>query len=132
MSSRSLVLLITASVIATACTSPPPRRPGEEYLETIKFEGNKQIKSKDLLNGLGLHRTQKAGRAPDPYTVKSDAERLRGQYQREGYLEIDVQQLRRREQRRGLQRLARNGWCIVRSRRTRRSRSPCRCRASGF
>lgn len=91
MSPRSLVLLITTSVIASACQSRPPRRPGEEYLETVKFEGNKQIKSKALLDGLALHRTQKAGLAPDPYTVKSDAARLEGQYQREGYLEIGVQ-----------------------------------------
>ena len=88
---RSLVLLITAGVIASACHSTPPRHPGEEYLASVKFEGNKKIKSSDLLNGLALHRAEEAGRPADPYQVTSDASRLKGQYQREGFLEIDVQ-----------------------------------------
>ncbi len=91
MSSRSLVLLITASVIASACHHTPPRKPGEEYLASVKFEGNKKIKSSELLNGLALHRAEKAGRPADPYQITTDANRLKGQYQREGFLEIDVQ-----------------------------------------
>ena len=89
--SRSLVWVITTCVIASACHSTPPRRPGEEYLASVKFEGNKKIKSSDLLNGLALHRAEQAGRAADPYQITSDASRLKGQYQREGFFEIDVQ-----------------------------------------
>ncbi|CAN5507021.1 hypothetical protein BH11MYX1_BH11MYX1_06470 [soil metagenome] len=91
MSLRALVSMVTTSVIASACHSTPPRRAGEEYLEAVKFEGNHKIKSSELLNGLRLHRTMKAGRSPDPYQVQNDAKRLKGQYERDGYLEIDVQ-----------------------------------------
>lgn len=82
-----LVLLVAGA----ACHSPPPHKPGEEYLKTVKFEGNKHFSKSSLLDGLQLHRTEKAGRPPDPYAVKTDTERLRGQYLRAGFLEIDVQ-----------------------------------------
>jgi outer membrane protein assembly factor BamA len=86
-SSRFLVI----AVAFAACHHPPPHKPGEEYLKTVKFEGNKHFSKSSLLTGLELHRTEQAGRAPDPYEVKTDTARLRGQYQRDGFLEIDVQ-----------------------------------------
>lgn len=54
------------------------------------FEGNKQISQGDLLTGLALHRTLQRGGAADPYLVQIDADRIRGEYLRKGYLDIDV------------------------------------------
>jgi outer membrane protein assembly factor BamA len=73
-----------------ACASAPPHRPGEERLAAIKFEGNQQLSSKTLVAGLALRRAQQGGRGADPYQVQLDADRIRGQYLREGYLDIDV------------------------------------------
>ena len=84
---RFLVLVCAVA----ACHSPPPHKPGEEYLKSVQFQGNKHFKKGDLLDGLAMHRTEQAGRAPDPYQVKTDEQRLRGQYLRDGFLEIDVQ-----------------------------------------
>lgn len=75
----------------TACHHTPPHKPGDEYLKAIDFEGNRHFSDSDLKTGLALHRTKNAGRAPDPYQISQDTQRLRGQYQRDGYLEIDVQ-----------------------------------------
>jgi len=75
----------------TACHHAPPHKPGEEWLKSIKFEGNKEISDADLLSGLALHRTLEAGQAPDPYQIQVDTDRLRGQYARAGYFEADVQ-----------------------------------------
>ncbi|HET9990007.1 MAG TPA: POTRA domain-containing protein, partial [Kofleriaceae bacterium] len=88
---RFTSLALALAVIAGCASSPPPRKPGQEYLAAVKFEGNKKLKQDDLLNGLVLHRVEKAGRAPDPFQVSNDADRLRGQYQREGFFGIDVQ-----------------------------------------
>jgi len=89
--SRYLSLALVVTLVAGCAHSPPPRKPGQEYLAAVKFEGNKKLKNKELLNGLMLHRIEKAGRAADPFHVSNDANRLRGQYQREGYFGIDVQ-----------------------------------------
>ncbi|HEY6037658.1 MAG TPA: POTRA domain-containing protein, partial [Kofleriaceae bacterium] len=83
--SRFPYLALAAMLIASCAQTPPPRKPGQEYLAAVKFEGNKKLQNKDLLNGLMLHRVEKAGRAADPFQVSNDANRLRGQYQREGY-----------------------------------------------
>jgi translocation and assembly module TamA len=64
--------------------------PGEEYLEAIRFEGNHSIKSKDLRDGLALRRVQKMGSSPDPYLVVIDGQRVRGEYLRRGFMEVDV------------------------------------------
>ena len=87
--SRSTSLALAFAVIAGCASAPPPRKPGEEYLEAIKFEGNKKLKDKDLLTGLGLHRTQNAA-AHRTRIWSVDADRIRGRYLREGYLEADV------------------------------------------
>ncbi len=82
---------LVAMLVMTACHRTPTRHPGEEYLKAVDFQGNKQISDKDLLDGLILHRSLTAGRAPDPYLVQIDGERLKSQYNRAGYFEADVQ-----------------------------------------
>lgn len=72
------------------CNRTPPHRPGEEWLESIKIEGNASIKDKELRNGLALKRVQKLGGSPDPYLVVIDGQRIRGEYLRRGFLEVDV------------------------------------------
>jgi outer membrane protein insertion porin family len=74
----------------TGCAHTPPHRPGEEQLKAIQFEGNKQISDSKLGTGLALRRVEKRGGAPDPYLVQIDADRIRGEYLRKGFLDIDV------------------------------------------
>ncbi len=73
-----------------ACSHAAAHKPGDEYLKAIKFEGNKKLNNGTLVTGLALHRTQKRGEAPDPYTIGVDADRIRGEYLRKGYLDVDV------------------------------------------
>ena len=80
------------------CSKPAgPRRPGQEWLKSIEVEGNKELKDKTLVTGLGLRRTQQAGRAPDPYLVSVDEDRIRGEYLRRGFLAVDVRSRVERE-----------------------------------
>jgi len=85
------VAFIAFVAVITACHHDRPHRPGEEWLESVEFQGNQQISDDDLLTGLAVHRAQKAGRAPDLYQVQLDTDRLKGQYAREGFFEADVQ-----------------------------------------
>jgi outer membrane protein assembly factor BamA len=87
MSSR---LLFATLALAAACGGAPKRRPGDEYLRAIKVENNKALGDKSLVDGLALQRTMDRGRPPDPYLVQVDADRIRGEYLRKGYLGIDV------------------------------------------
>lgn len=87
MSARQFVIVLLA---LGACSQKPPRKPGDDWLKAIEFEGNKSLKDKTLVTGLALRRTQKRGRAPDPYLVQVDADRVRGEYLRKGYLHVDV------------------------------------------
>ncbi len=82
--------LALIALAAAACHGTPARHPGEEYLETIRFEGNHAIEDSDLRTGLALHRVLSEGGAPDPYLVSIDGERIKGKYVRRGYLEVDV------------------------------------------
>ena len=84
--SRVCVLLVAVG----ACSHAAAHKPGDEYLKAIKFEGNKEIGKTTLITGLALHRTQKRGSAPDPYTISVDAERIKGEYLRKGFLDVDV------------------------------------------
>ena len=88
MPARSFAIAIALALVA--CSHKPPRKPGDEWLKAIEFEGNKSLKDKTLVTGLALRRTQKRGRAPDPYLVQVDADRVRGEYLRKGYLHVDV------------------------------------------
>jgi translocation and assembly module TamA len=85
---RKLVLLVV--YLAAGCGSKVVHHPGEEWLETIKIEGNKSITTKDLSSGLALRRVQKQGASPDPYLVVVDGKRIEGEYVRRGFLEVDV------------------------------------------
>ena len=82
--------LIALVLLATACHHKPPHHPGEEWLNAIRFEGNHSISSKDLREGLALHRVEDLGSAPDPYLVTVDGDRIKGEYLRRGFLEVDV------------------------------------------
>lgn len=73
-----------------ACAHGQTHKPGEEWLAKVDFEGNQRMSDKKLLTGLALHRTLKRGRAPDPYVIQVDADRIRGEYLRKGYLDVDV------------------------------------------
>jgi outer membrane protein assembly factor BamA len=72
------------------CSHQPKRTPGEDYLKTIRVNGNNKLSSKTLVAGLAIKRAQKAGRPPDPYQVQVDGDRIRGKYLRQGYLDVDV------------------------------------------
>lgn len=82
--------LFVAIALQAACAHAPPHRAGEERLAAVSFEGNKGLGSTTLLTGLGLHRVMQRGGAPDPYMVQVDADRIRGEYMRNGYLEVAV------------------------------------------
>jgi translocation and assembly module TamA len=82
--------LFLLGLLVTGCGNKVVHHPGEEWLREIKFEGNTTIKSKDLRNGLALRRVQKMGASPDPYLVVVDGQRVRGEYLRRGFLEVDV------------------------------------------
>jgi outer membrane protein assembly factor BamA len=87
MSARQFAIVLLA---LGACSQKPPRKPGDDWLKAIEFEGNSAIKDKTLATGLALKRTQKRGGSPDPYLVQVDADRVRGEYLRKGYLHVDV------------------------------------------
>lgn len=79
-----------AAVVGCGPTSSRPRAPGDEWLKAIRIEGNQQVSDDVLVAGLALRRAQRRGRAPDPYLVTVDADRIRGAYLRRGYLDVDV------------------------------------------
>ena len=81
---------LAALALVVACSRPAPRRPGDEYLKAIEVEGNRALPAGQLVAGLALRRTQRNGGPPDPYLVQVDAERIRGEYLRAGFLSIDV------------------------------------------
>ena len=74
----------------TACAHGEPHRAGDDRLTAIDFEGNHQMSDKTLLTGLALHRVLRRHGAADPYLVQVDADRIRGEYLRRGYLDVDV------------------------------------------
>lgn len=95
---RPAPILVLALAIAFGCAHAPAHQPGDEQLKAIKFEGNHQLSDKTLVTGLALHRTERRGGAPDPYLIQIDADRIRGEYLRKGFLDVDV---RSRVDRRG-------------------------------
>lgn len=84
---RFLVLVLAAS---SACAHATNRRANEDRLAAINFEGNHWLSDKTLRTGLALGRVMKRGGSPDPYLVQVDADRIRGEYMRAGYLDVDV------------------------------------------
>ncbi len=95
---RRFFMVAVLAVVGCGSKASGPRRPGEEWLKAIEVEGNKTFeklkaplfKDKSLVTGLALRRTQASGRAPDPYLVQVDEERIKGEYLRRGFLSVDV------------------------------------------
>jgi outer membrane protein assembly factor BamA len=84
-------LLLLAVALSSACAhGSNTRREGGERLVAVNFEGNHELRNKTLLTGLALQRVLKRGGAPDPYLIQVDADRIRGEYMRRGYLDVDV------------------------------------------
>ncbi len=81
---------IALASVLVACGGAHKPHPGDEYVKQIKLNGNKALKSKTLVAGLALDRAKKSGKPPDPYLVEVDADRIRGQYLRHGFLDVDV------------------------------------------
>ncbi|MDQ3366417.1 MAG: BamA/TamA family outer membrane protein [Myxococcota bacterium] len=90
LASRTSLLTAGTLLFAACGDKPPPRRPGQEYLASIEIEGNSKLGDKTLTSGLALKRNQLRGRPPDPYLIQVDADRIRGEYLRSGFLTIDV------------------------------------------
>src|SRR5262245_11977270 len=86
MTWRHLIVAIAAS----ACAHSTATRAVEDRLEKVDFEGNERLSDKTLFTGLGSKRVLKRGGAVDPYLVQVDADRIRGEYLRKGYLDVDV------------------------------------------
>jgi translocation and assembly module TamA len=84
------LLAVTGGSLAGACASGPKHKPGHEYLKSIQVEGNEKLPDRRLTSGLALQRAKQRGRAPDPYLVQLDEDRIRGEYLRQGFLSIDV------------------------------------------
>ena len=82
--------LLTMIALSSACAHGRAHRPGDEWLAKVDFEGNHRLGDKALMTGLGLHRVLKRAGALDPYLVQVDADRIRGEYLRQGYLDVDV------------------------------------------
>lgn len=79
-----------ACLAVTACHTPPPRHPGQQYLAGIGVRGNRAFSSDTIRSGLALKQVEKRGAAPDPYLIAEDANRIRGMYLREGYFSVTV------------------------------------------
>jgi translocation and assembly module TamA len=88
--SRAHAALVLACLAVTACHTPPPRHPGQQYLAGIALRGNRAFSANDLRAGLALREVEKRGAAPDPYLIAEDASRIRGMYLREGYFSVTV------------------------------------------
>jgi len=80
---------LCALAVSSACAHAAARRSGER-LAAIDFEGNREVGAATLRTGLGLGRALERGGPPDPYLVQVDADRIRGDYLRLGYLEVGV------------------------------------------
>jgi translocation and assembly module TamA len=81
---------IAVLALIAGCQHPPVHKPGDDWVQSIKFEGNHALSNKALLDGLALHRAESHGYGADPYQVQLDVERLKGQYLREGFFDADV------------------------------------------
>jgi translocation and assembly module TamA len=87
---RTIAAAAVAATVLGACGHARSRKPGDEYLKAIHVDGNQQVEDGELVSGLALQRAKKRKRAPDPYLVQLDRDRIRGEYMRRGFLGIDV------------------------------------------
>ena len=78
-------------VVAAACRgNGVVHRPGEDWLESIKLDGNKAIALDDLLDGLALKRVREEGGPIDPYQLAVDTDRIRAAYLKLGFFDVEV------------------------------------------
>ena len=78
-------------VVAAACRgNGVVHRPGEDWLQEIKIEGNKAIDFSDLDDGLALKRVREEGGPIDPYQLAVDTERIRAAYLKLGFFDVEV------------------------------------------
>jgi outer membrane protein assembly factor BamA len=88
----SLLRVVTVCAFVVACgggSQQRVRKPGDEYLAAIRFEGV-SLSHSGLLSGLALKRTLDGGRAIDEYQLGLDVNRIAGLYQRRGYFSAKV------------------------------------------
>jgi outer membrane protein assembly factor BamA len=85
------IALGVAAALA-ACASAPPRvhKAGDEYLATIRIEGNHAIDSDSLIPKLALHRVEEGQRAIDDYQLQLDTQRIITAYQKLGFFAVAV------------------------------------------
>jgi outer membrane protein assembly factor BamA len=83
------VVIVGAVCLGCGARQHPTDKP-DEYLAQIVTEGNRGIATADLIDGLSLHRAQHEGHAADPYAISQDTERVRGEFHRHGYFDVDV------------------------------------------
>lgn len=87
----SLLRVVTVAAVLIACGGTPKRvrKPGDEYLQAIRFEGV-SLSHDGLLAGLALKRNLDAGRSLDEYQLQLDTQRIVGLYQSRGYFSAEV------------------------------------------
>jgi outer membrane protein assembly factor BamA len=89
----SLLRVLTVAAALAACgggATGRVRKPGDEYLKAIEFEGV-SLSHEGLLSGLALKRNLDAGRNIDEYQLTLDVQRIAGLYQRRGYFSVTVE-----------------------------------------
>jgi outer membrane translocation and assembly module TamA len=89
----SLLRAVTACALIAACGSSAPtrvRKPGDEYLQAIRFEGVEHVNQQNLLASLGLKRNLDRQGTIDEYQLSLDVNRIRGLYERRGFFEAKV------------------------------------------
>jgi outer membrane protein assembly factor BamA len=87
--SRLRVACACAVLAACGGAAKRVRKPGEEYLAAIRFEGV-TLSHEGLVSGLALERNREAGRPIDEYQLGLDTERIVGLYHRRGYFSAKV------------------------------------------
>ncbi|HEX5059823.1 MAG TPA: BamA/TamA family outer membrane protein [Kofleriaceae bacterium] len=86
---RALSVFAVIAACGGAATQKRVRKPGDEYLAAIKFEGV-SLSHENLLSGLALKRNLDAGRSIDEYQLNLDVQRIAGLYQRRGFFSVKV------------------------------------------
>lgn len=66
------------------------KRTDPATVSQVQIEGNRQVSSSTLLDGLALTEARERGEPLEPYLINVDADRVRGYYVRQGYFAVDV------------------------------------------